>query len=191
MIPKAKPRAPRSVVHAAAAKEWKKDKTRGAMPEFYVLFVRGYYRDSMGKPGVNDRGIYDDAAFVVGPDTFASFRANADPSYYKTGVSSLMVGWDEYRPGLHPISRPGGYPAFRPATAGERLAVTRDGEAGRSRTDGVANNIHKGGYRTTGSAGCLTIYPGEWGAFHALVSLELRRSSKKKFWRGLIDGPIT
>jgi lysozyme len=190
MIPSSKPRAPRHVVQAAALADWRKNPLRGPFPEFYVLFVRGYYRDSMGKVGVNDRGIYDDAAFVVGPDTFVSFRGNADPSVYKTGVSSLMTGWDEYRPGLHPISRPGGYPAFRPATPGERLAVTRDGEKGRSKRDGEANNIHKGGYRGTSSLGCLTIYPAEWDAFHALVHMELKRHGLKKFWRGLIDGPI-
>jgi lysozyme len=191
MIPSSKPRAPQHIVQSAALAEWRKDKLRGPMPGFYVLFVRGYYRDSMGKVGVNDRGIYDDAAFVVGPDTFSSFRANADPSVYRNGISSVMTGWDEYRPGNHGISRPGGgYPAFRPATPGERVAVTRDGEPGRSARDGVANNIHKGGYRTTSSEGCLTIYPDDWAAFHALVHMELKRLGLRKFWRGLIDGPI-
>lgn len=191
MIPKSKPQAPRHVVQSAALAEWRKDPRRGPMPEFYVLFVRGYYRDSMGKVGENDRGIYDDAAFVVGPDTFVSYRANADPSIYRDGISSVMTGWDEYKPGNHGISRPGGgYPAFRPATPGERVAVTRDGEKGRSKRDGEANNIHKGGYRGTSSLGCLTIYPDEWGSFQSLVMMELKRLGLKKFWRGVIDGPI-
>jgi lysozyme len=191
MIPTSKPKAAKHVVIAEALDSWRDDPLRGPFPSFFVLFVRAYYRDTMGKPGVNDRGIYDDAAFIVSPDTFASFRANADPSIYQAGVSSLMVGWDEYRPGNHGISRPGGgYPAFRPATPGERLAVTRDGEKGRSKRDGEANNIHRGGYRGTSSLGCLTIYPDDWTAFHALVHLELKRHGLKKFWRGLIDGPI-
>ena len=195
MIPKTKPRAPRHIVQAAALKEWRKDKTRGPMPDFYVLSVRGYYRDTMGKVGVNDRGIFDDAFFVVGPDTFVSFRGNVDPSYYKAGVSSLMTGWHKYKPGLHGVSRdrPGkkvSYPAFIPATPGKRLPVTRDGERGRSKRDGVANNIHRTSYNTTGSAGCQTLPPSDWTAFHALVTMELKRHGLKTFWNGLVEGPI-
>jgi lysozyme len=195
MIPKSKPRAPLFVVQSAAMASWHDphtlEKGRGQVPEFYMLFVRGYYRDSMGKVGVNDRGIYDDACFVVGPDVFASFRANADPSRHRKGVASLIPGWYPYRPGNHGISRPGGgYPAFRPATRGEVLPVTRDGEPGRSKRDGIAINIHRGGYRGTSSEGCLTIYPAEWDAFHALVTMELRRLKLKTFWVGLIEGPI-
>jgi lysozyme len=190
MIPKSKPRAPRHVVQSAALKSWRKT-DNGPMPDFYVLGVRGYYRDSMGKPGVNDRSIYDDAIFVVGPETFVSFRANVDPSRFKKGVASLIPGWYPYRPGNHGISRPGGgYPAFRPATRGESLPVTRDGEPGRSKRDGIAINIHRGEYRFTSSDGCQTLYPACWDAFHALVHMELKRSGQKRFWYGLIDGPI-
>lgn len=43
--------------------------------------VRGYYRDTMGKPGVNDVGIYDDAIFFLpAKQGMAAFRANVDPS---------------------------------------------------------------------------------------------------------------
>lgn len=190
MIPKSKPQAAKHVVIAEALDSWRDDPLRGPFPSFFVLFVRAYYRDTMGKVGVNDRGIYDDAAFVVGPEVFASFRANADPAIYREGISSVMTGWDEYRPGMHGITRRNPYPAFRPATPGERVAVTRDGEKGRSKRDGVANNLHRGGWKSTQSEGCLTIYPAEWDAFHALVSMELKRHGLKKFWRGLIDGPI-
>ena len=94
-----------------------------------VVGIRGYYRDSLGEPGENDRGIYDDAAFVVGPETFAAFNANTDPSRFRYGVASLMPGCHPYKPGLHGISRPdGGYPAFRPATRYEELPVRRDGD---------------------------------------------------------------
>jgi lysozyme len=188
MIPKAKPKAPRHVVQAAALAEWMKE-DRGPMPEFYLLGVRGYYRDTMGKTGVNDRGIYDDAIFVVGPETFVAFNANTDPSFFRKGIATLATGFHAYRPGNHGISRPGGgYPAFRPATRNEELPVTRDGV--KAPWPGVAINIHRGGYRTTSSEGCQTIHPSQWDAFHALVSMELGKLGLKKFWYGLIDGPI-
>jgi lysozyme len=196
MIPTSKPRAPRHVVQSAALAGWikhifKDPANSEQFPEFYVLGVRGYYRDTMGKAGVNDRGIYDDAMFVVGPETFVAFNANTDPSMFRKGVASLIPGWYPFRPGNHGISRPGGgYPAFRPATKGEALPVIRDGEDGRSKRDGVAINIHKGGYNTTSSEGCQTIYPPEWPAFHALVHMELKRAGLKRFWYGLLDGPI-
>lgn len=196
MIPSSKPRAPRHVVESAALASWidrcfKDPSNSEQFPSFYLLGVRGYYRDTMGKVGVNDRGIYDDAMFVVGPETFVSFHANVDPSSFKRGVASLIPGWYPYKPGKHGISRPGGgYPAFRPATRGEALPVTRDGESGRSQRDGIAINIHRGGINTTSSEGCQTIHPSQWNAFHALVHMELKRAGQKTFYYCLIDGPI-
>lgn len=192
MKPSSKPKASRAIVLKHAQKEWSKAKMPGSLPEFFLFAVRGYYRDTMGKPGVNDRGLYDDAFFVVGPETFASFNANTDPSRYKPGMATVMTGWHLYRPGKHGITRPGGgYPAFRPATKNEELPVTRDGEsASPSKRPGVATNIHKGGYNTTSSEGCLTIPPDQWPAFHALVTLERKKHDVPSFWVGLIDGPI-
>lgn len=191
MIPKSKPRAPRHVVQEAALASWGKDPMREAFPEFYVLGVRGYYRDTMGEVGENDRGLYDDAMFVVGPECFVAFNANVDPSRFKQGIATLIPGWYPYKPGNHGISRPGGgYPAFRPATEDESLPVYRDGEEGRSRRDGVAINIHKGGWNTTSSEGCQTVHPSQWEAFHAIVTLELRKSGTRRFYYGLIDGPL-
>lgn len=190
MTPKSKPKALRHVVQSAALKEWRKDPLQNPMPDFYVLGVRNYYTDSFD-PGGGGRGLYDDAIFVCGPETFVAFNANCDPSAFRKGVASLVPGWYPYRPGKHGISRPGGgYPAFRPATKGEALPVFRDGEDGVSTRPGVAINIHKGGYTTTSSEGCQTIYPSQWGAFHALVSMELKKHGLKKFYYGLVNGPI-
>lgn len=190
MIPKSKPRAPRHIAVEHFIKSWWRTQS-DPFPEFFVGGVRGYYRDTMGAVGTNDRGLYDDAVFVVGPETFVSFNANTDPSAFRKGVASLIPGWHPYKPGNHGISRPGGgYPAFRPATRGEALPVTRDGEQGRSKRDGVAINIHKGGWRTTSSEGCQTIHPDQWQAFHSLVHMELKKLGLKRFWYGLIEGPI-
>src|SRR5690606_22423033 len=42
-------------------------KRRGVPDRVALLGLRGYYRDTMGKKGRNDRGLYDDAIVLVGP----------------------------------------------------------------------------------------------------------------------------
>ena len=122
MIPNSRPKATRALIERLAKKAAKE------LPAVYLVGVRGYYRDTMGKVGTNDRGIYDDALFIVGPETFTAFNANTDPSAFRKNVATLVPGVHPYRPGNHGISRPGGgYPAFRPATKNEELPVTRDG----------------------------------------------------------------
>lgn len=187
-----KPRATLAIVEAAARKSWNQHRSTEPFPTMCVIGVRGYYRDTMGKPGTNDRGIYDDAIFVLGKDTFASFNANTDPSIFRSGIASLLPGWHPYRPGNHGISRPGGgYPAFRPATNGEALPVKRDGESAvPSKRPGIAINIHRGGRTTTSSEGCQTIHPDQWEAFYAVTRLEMKRAGLVRFWYGLLDGPI-
>jgi lysozyme len=187
MIPPSRPRATRALVERLAKKAAKD------LPAVYLVGVRGYYRDTMGKPGTNDRGIYDDAIFVVGPETFAAFNANTDPSAFRQGVASLVPGVHFYRPGRHGISRdrPGrivSYPAFRPATPGEQLPVTRDGVV--NPRPGIAINIHRGGRNTTSSEGCQTIPPAQWDAFYALAMKELKAAGQKTFPYILLDGPI-
>lgn len=129
----------------------------------YLVGIRGYYLNSMGKPGENDRGIYDDAIILVGPNLYETFNGNTDPSRYKAGIATLIPGLHYYRKGRHGISKGSGYPAFRPDTADESLPVTRDGQEGIKK--GIAINIHKGGYNTTSSEGCQTIHPDQWQKF--------------------------
>lgn len=133
-----------------------------------LLAMRGYYRDSMGKPGVNDRGLYDDAIIIVAPDEYRTFNANTDPSVkFRQGVAMLRVGVYPFRLGYHKAGRPGGHPALRPATHGEELPVDRDGI--KNPRPGVAINIHRGGRTTTSSEGCQTIHPDQWDEFYNRV----------------------
>lgn len=192
-IPPSTPRASRSTVLEAARSRWAKDRPGEAFPTTCVIGVRGYYRDTMGAPGVNDRGIYDDALFVVGPENMTPFNGNTDPSTNRLGIATLLPGCYPYRPGNHGISRPGGgYPAFRPATPGEALPVRRQGETTVPSTHpGIAINIHRGGRNGTSSEGCQTLHPSQWDAFHALVHLEMRKAGLRRFWYVLLDGPLT
>src|SRR5688572_28449394 len=72
-----------------------------------VLAVRGYYRDTIGKPEVNDFGVWDDAAFVVTPMSVTSWNWNTDPARegYNKGVgkyfAQLTCGVWPFREGPH------------------------------------------------------------------------------------------
>ena len=152
-------------------------KKGGSLPAMFVCGIRGYYSSSSS----NTRGVYDDAICVIGPGTFAIFKANTDPSAsYKSGVASLIPGVYPYKPGNHGLSKPGGgYPAFRPNTTGEALPVTRDGATGTSK--GIAINIHRGGINTTSSLGCQTIPPNQWNSFYSLVRSEMTKVGVSEF----------
>jgi hypothetical protein len=191
-LPTSRPQASRATVLSAARKQWVKAHPDTYLPDSFLLFVRGYYFRTMGDPTKNDRGIYDDAAFVVGPEVFASFHANSDPSIFRVGIATLLPGFYPYRLGNHGISRPGGgYPALRPATPGEALPVKRDGESRiPSARPGIAINIHRGGYNTTSSEGCQTIHPTQWAAFYALARAEVLKQPNRRIWVGIIEGPI-
>jgi lysozyme len=160
-------------------------KRAGVTDAVAVLAIPGYYAKTMGPTPGNDRGIYDDAMFIVTPTAFAAFNANTDPSIFRHGIATLAPGVHRFRPGRHGISRdlPGkivSYPAFRPATKGEALPVLRDGIPVNPRP-GVATNIHRGGYNGTSSEGCQTLPPSQWDAFHALLTAELKRHGQKDF----------
>lgn len=185
-----KPQATLATVTRHAAAQWKKHRGKDTpIPAMYLVGVPGYYWRTMGNPNANDRGIYDDAIFVVSPSTFTSFNANTDPSVFRKSIATLLPGVHPYRPGNHGISRPGGgYPAFRPATRGEALPVRRDGEARvPSARPGIAINIHRGGRNGTSSEGCQTIPPAQWGEFHSIVRAELKRHGLKSFEYILLD----
>jgi lysozyme len=142
-----------------------------------LVGIRGYYADSMGVKGKNDRGIYDDAIILLSPSAHATFNANTDPSIFRKGIAVLKTGVHRFKKGNHGISRPdGGYPALRPANAKEELPVTRDKEGD---SMGVAINIHRGSYNSTSSAGCQTIYPSQWDGFINLVYGEMARYNQK------------
>lgn len=171
---------PASTPHLALAQVAELIAKAGVKDTVALVGIRGYYRDSMGVPGKNDRGVYDDALFVVSPTHFSAWNGNTDPSRVREGIASLVPGVHRYKKGNHGISRPGGgYPAFRPATRGEELPVMRDGIL--YPKPGVAINIHRGGYNTTSSEGCQTLPPSQWAAFYAALAGELKRHSQTTF----------
>lgn len=144
----------------------------------FIIGIRGYYLDSIGKRGANDRNVYDDAIIVVSPRRFETFRANCDPSVYRKGIASLKIGVHRYYKGKHK----GRYWALR--LVGEQAAVVRDGQGD---SIGIALNIHKGGNRSTGSEGCQTLHPNDWDDFIEIVYDEMKFYGQKSVPYVLID----
>ena len=145
----------------------------------FVVGIRGYYRDTMGEAGVNDRGIYDDAIFLVSSVHFSSYNANTDPSSSRrgsgTGASKGMASLD---PGLWRVHRfdrhKGKYLALCQQAGPVR--VSRDGVSGDyADTGDFGINIHNGGWKTTSSSGCQTLHPSQWPSFIAAAVDQAQR----------------
>ncbi len=143
-----------------------------------VVGIRGYYKNSMGAPGVNDRGLYDDALFIDSPQATVAFNGNTDPSAYRKGkgkgatkgMASLNPGaWFVHKFDLHS----GKYLALCQRLGD--VTVTRDGEPPYPDTGMFGINIHKGGYNGTSSEGCQTIVPDQWDSFIALAQDQAKR----------------
>lgn len=146
-----------------------------------VVGCRGYYRRTAAE---NQRGVYDDAVFVVTPDTFAAFNFNVDPSVYRQNIANLNLGVWWYKIGIHGLSKPKEqqYRAFVQAAP---VTVQRDGNGHDSGWFGI--NIHRGGVNSTSSLGCQTVPPKQWDAVFALVESEMKRNKVTKFAYLLVD----
>ena len=156
----------------AAALQWLAEAGVNTLPA--LVGRRGYYRDSMGKPGVQERGIYDDAIALVTRDGIITFNANTDPSKHGGRLAVLAPGVWSYKLGTHHPGTPGAYPCLvqaGPVTVNRDNGVTESGE--------FYIHIHRGGYTTTGSEGCQTIHPDQWGEFIRAVQFALKASSQR------------
>lgn len=147
-----------------------------------VLAVRGYYLDTMGAKGKNDRGIYDDAAFIDSETLFCSVNWNTDPTTYRKGrgtgsskgIASLKPGSWLYKIGSHKGKSPAGNQA-------DKVTVIRDGVDGDYEDTGYFGiNLHWGGAGTS-SLGCQTAPPNQWPAFISPLVAELKRYQQKTF----------
>lgn len=148
----------------------------------FVAGIRGYYRKTMGDPGGNDRGIYDDAIFLVSPAFFGAYNGNTDPSRRKPGSGfGAAKGMARLKPGVWLVyrfdnhgSKSGPYPAI--CQRAGKVTVIRDGVAGDYEDAGnFGINIHRGAWAQTSSLGCQTISPAQWDSFIASAHDQARR----------------
>jgi hypothetical protein len=136
-----------------------------------IVGMRGYYRRSMGDPARNDRGIYDDALFIVSAgEDFESFRANTDPCEFRTGIATL-------KPGVYRAVKHLHHGKYRALQLVEDV-VTRDGAAGEDRgRHGI--NFHYGGETATWSEGCQTLPKSSYWKFINLVYALMDKYGKR------------
>lgn len=143
-----------------------------------VVGIRGYYKNSMGAPGVNDRGIYDDALFIESAQVMIAFNANTDPSGYRPGSGTgTNKGMASLNPGawfVHRFDKHRGQYLALCQRAGP-VTVTRDGNPPYEDTGMFGINIHRGSYNSTSSEGCQTIHPSQWDSFIATAQDQVRR----------------
>jgi lysozyme len=168
------------IEHATAADPGRYSRIDRARYPVIVVGIRGYYLNTMGRPGVNDRGIYDDAIFIHSPSVFAAFNGNTDPSRRRPGRGrGRTKGMAVLDPGtwfVHRLDKHRGRYLALCQRAGA-VSVTRDGiqEDYPDRGKGFGINIHRGGIASTSSEGCQTIPPSQWDTFIQLVASEVRR----------------
>jgi hypothetical protein len=165
LVPPAKPRLSTSELEQKL-RPYAIDRARHPV---VVVGIRAYYRDSMGAPSVNDRGIYDDAIFLHTPSVTAAYNGNTDPSRYRKGtgtgaakgMASLKAGlWMVHRFDLHDRR----YLAL--CQRAGPVTVIRDGDPPYEQTGSEFGiNIHRGSFNGTSSLGCQTIHPQQWESF--------------------------
>lgn len=202
------PKAKRSLIESVAAEHWTRFGPKDiAMPERYAVGVRAYRRDTMGKPGVNDFGIWDDALFYVSPDMYLAENANTDPSRVGWNANAdkpmavLNAGVWAFRRGPHR----GRTPALRQMTHDEakKRGVPGDGRFSVTRTYAVGDkrnyieagyyaiNMHPGGYSSTSSEGCQTIPTDRAENFLQKIWDDTAAAKLDYMWYLLVEGPIS
>lgn len=154
-----------------------------------VVGIRGYYKNDMGAPGVNDRGIYDDALFIDTPSGTVAFNGNTDPTGYRrgrgTGSTKGMASLKNGAWYVHKFAKHKGQYLALCQRAGD-VTVMRDGDPDYADTGSFGINIHRGAPNSTSSLGCQTIHPSQWESFIATAVDQAKRYYGDDEWKNKI-----
>ena len=114
-----------------------------------MLAVRGYYANTFGVKGKDDRRVYDDALFIIAENYYTALQWNTNPSpSYRYGLAELLTGVYDVKKHKHK----GKYNAFQIIEA----KVKRDGKNGIFVGNFGINLHYDGEYIPSGSLGCQT-----------------------------------
>ena len=171
-IPSSRPQASRFEVAELLRK-----KGIDCSTEVVLVGVRGYFANSMGAKGKNDRLMYDDAMFIIGPNVFRSFNCNVDPGAFRKGIANLVANVYRYKLGIHGLSKPK-FLQYKALVQAAKVTVKRDQSITETGFFGI--NIHRGGSMSVSSIGCQTIPPSQWGEFIDLVTRSLASLAQKE-----------
>lgn len=185
-VPKGKPNLSRYAVEKILD-HYSIDRTNHAV---CIVGIEAYYLNTIGEANKNDRGVYDDALFVVTPKQFMAVNGNTDPSSYRKGY-----GIGEFKGMANLV--PGAYYSWKlDYHKGQYLAlcqrlgemtVLRDGNPPYLQTSKwLGINNHKGGINTTASLGCQTVYPPQWKDYIELIEAELRLAYGSKEYNKVV-----
>jgi hypothetical protein len=145
------------------------------LPKCFLVGMRGYYRNSLGH-GENERGIYDDGFALFGANHFSTYNGNCDPGAFRKHIANLKPGRWLYKIGIHGLSKPVAQ-RYKALVQAAPVTVIRDNEGADTGYFGI--NIHCGGYNTTSSIGCQTVFPDQWPAFIAAVKDQMVRAGQE------------
>lgn len=153
----------------------------GVYKTIALVGIRGYYKDTMGIRGKNDRGIFDDAIVLISPNVYATYNANVDPSRWGINTSinkpfaQLKEGKWLYKVGIHKRGKKGEHQALVQAAKVTVIRKEKEESELKEETGFFGINIHRASGSGTSSEGCQTIPASQWDSFINTVKSEMKR----------------
>ena len=162
-----------------------KERFKISANENCVIWVRGYYKNTMGIVDKNDRGMYDDACFLYDSKKkiWRTFNGNVDPdgTINPHGAPTIIPGeyqaqkWGMHKGRYLALVQRGLFHITRDKLPGKIIDSVRDGLNG-----------HRGGQNRVDSHGCQTIPPSQYADWIATLKRMIPSTDRKSFFTTII-----